>query len=72
MRNLGWYLLGVLILPLRQADSQQVIPSKHPLGCVRPLVDFNIMVQYQSHTPKTIAYMEEYLGGFHKMKDIFL
>jgi len=30
------------------------------------------MAQYQSHTPDTIAYMEENLDQFHRMKDIFL
>ena len=45
---------------------------KHALDCVRALVHFNMMGQYRSHTPETIAYMEEYLDGFHRMKDIFL
>ena len=30
------------------------------------------MAQYRSHTPDTIAYMEDYLDQFHRMKDIFL
>jgi len=30
------------------------------------------MAQYRSHTPDTIAYMEEYLDQFQRMKDIFL
>jgi len=72
MRNLGRCLLGVLAVALRQPDSRQVIPFKHALECVQALVDFNIMAQYRSHTPATIAYMEEYLYQFHRMKDIFL
>jgi len=36
------------------------------------LLDFNMMEQYQSHTRKTLACMEEYLDPFHRMKDIFL
>jgi len=71
MRNLGVWLLGVLAVSLCQPDSRQVIPFKHALYCVRILVDFNMMVQYRSHTPKTIAYMVEYLNRFHKIKDIF-
>jgi len=31
-----------------------------------------MMEQYRSHTPKTLACMEEYLDRFHRMKDIFL
>jgi len=30
------------------------------------------MAQYRSHTSDTIAYMEDYLDQFHKLKDIFL
>jgi len=72
MRNLGRCLLGVLAVALRQPDSTQVIPFKRALGCVRALVDFNMMAQYRSHTDETMAYMEDYLGRFHEMKDIFL
>jgi len=72
MRNLGRCLLGVLAVALRQPDRREVIPFKHALDCVRALVDFNMMAQYRSHTHETIAYMEEYLDRFHRMKDIFL
>jgi len=30
------------------------------------------MAEYLSHTSEMIAYMEEYLDRFHRMKDIFL
>jgi len=72
MRNLGRCVLGVLAVALRQPGSAQLIPFKHALGCVRALVDFNMMAQYRSHTAETITYMEDYLDTFHKIKDIFL
>jgi len=72
MRNLGRCILGVLALALHQPGGAQGIPFKRALRCVRALVDFNMMAQYRSHTPDTIAYMEEYLDQFHRMKDIFL
>ena len=72
MRNLGRCILGVLAVALRQPGGAQVIPFKRALGCVRALVDFNMMAQYRSHTSDTIAYMEDYLDQFHKLKDIFL
>ena len=59
-------------MALRQPDSTQVLLFKRALYCVRLLVNFNMMAQYQSHTPETLAYMEQYLNHFHKMKDIFL
>jgi len=30
-----------------------------------------MMAQYRSHTSDTIAYMEDYLDQFHRLKDIF-
>jgi len=55
MRNLGGCLLGVLAVALRQPDSPQVIPFNHALDCVRALVNFNMIAEYRSHTPETIA-----------------
>ena len=72
MRNLGRCLLGVLAVALRQPDCTQVIHFKYALVCVRQRVDFNVMAQYRSHTDETMAYIENYLGRFHHMKDIFL
>jgi len=66
----GRCILGVLPVALRQPGGAQAIPFKHALRCVRALVDFNMMAQYRSHTSDTIAYMEEYLDQFHRMKDI--
>ena len=71
-RNLGHCLLGVLAVILRQPDSTQAIPFKRALACVRALIDLNMMLQYRSHTPDTITYIEDYLDQFHLMKDIFL
>ena len=70
MRNLGRGILGVLAMALRQPGGAQAIPFKCALKSVRALVDFNMMAQYRSHTPDTIAYMEDYLDQFHRMKDI--
>jgi len=71
MSNLGRCILEVLAVALRQPGGAQAIPFKRALRCVRALIDFNIMAQYRSHTPDTIAYMEDYLDQFHRMKDIF-
>jgi len=72
MRNLGRCLLGVLAVALRQPDSTQVQPFRRALTCVRSPLDFTMMAQYQSHTPETISYMEEYATQFHETNDIFL
>jgi len=72
MRNLGRCVLGVLAVARCQPGSAQLIPFRRALGCVRALVDFNLMTQYRSHTAETSTYTEHYLDMFHKMKDIFL
>ena len=72
MRNPRRCLLGVLTVTLRQPDSRQVTPFKHALDYVRTLVNFNMMAQYRNNTPETIAYRQEYINRFHRMKDIFL
>ena len=72
MRNLGRCILGVLAVALRQPRGAQVIPFQRGLRYIRALVDFNMMAQYRSHTSATIAYMNDYLDQFHKLKDIIL
>jgi len=72
MLNLGHCILEVLAFALPQPGGEQAIPFKRALGCVRALVNFNMMAQYRSHNRDTIAYMEDYLDQFHRMKDIFL
>jgi len=61
MRNLGRCILRVLAVALRQLGGAQAIPFKRARGYVRALVNSNMMAQYRSHTPDTIAYMEDYL-----------
>jgi len=72
MRNLGLCVPAVLAVALRHPRRAQLIPFKHPLGCIRALVNFNVMAQYRGHTVESITYMEDYLDTFHTMKDIFL
>ena len=59
-------------MALHQPGRAHAIPFKPALRCVRPLVNLNIIAQYRSYTPHTIAYMEDYLDQVHRMKDIFL
>jgi len=69
----SWALCsGVLAVALPQQGGAQVIPFKRALGSVGALIDFNMIAQYRSHTPDTIAYREDYLDPFHRMKAIFL
>ena len=71
MRNLGRCILGVLASALRRPAPAQQVPFRNAMRCVRALVDFSLMAQYQSHTPETLGYMEQYLKDFHYHKDVF-
>ncbi|KAF8442651.1 hypothetical protein BGX38DRAFT_1075362, partial [Terfezia claveryi] len=41
------------------------------IRCVRYITDFCLMAQYQSHTPQTICYMNQYLRKFHDNLHVF-
>jgi hypothetical protein len=71
MRNLGRCILGVLASALRRPTPAQQGPFGDAIRCVRALVDFSLMAQYQSHTSETLGYMEQYLKDFHRYKDVF-
>jgi hypothetical protein len=71
MRNLGRCILGVLASSFRRPTPAQQSPFRDALRCVRALVDFSLMAQYQSHTEETLGYMEQYLKDFHRYKDVF-
>jgi hypothetical protein len=71
MRNLGRGILGVLASALRHPTPAQQDPFRNALLCVRALVDFSLLAQYQSHTPDTLGYMERYLRDFHHHKHVF-
>jgi len=69
LRHHGWYFLGVFAVVLRQLDCRPIIPFKQSLHSVRSLVDFNMIVQFQCHTPE-IAHMQDCFNQFHVTKDI--
>ena len=72
IRNLGWCLVRVLAIALCQPNSRHGIPFKHAVDSGRALVNFNTIAQYRSNIRETIAYMEESLVRYDRMKDIFL
>jgi hypothetical protein len=72
MRNLSWVVLGALGAALRNLGVDIRDDFEKVLICVRGLIDFHLMVQYESYTTSTLNYMECYLEEFHKHKDILL
>ena len=64
MHNLGRCVSGVLASALQNPDSSQSYDVTSALKCVSALIDFSLIVQYCSHTPDTLAYMQRYLQTF--------
>jgi hypothetical protein len=74
MRNLGRVILCAFAASLGPPPASQRSTGNWPkaLCCVRSLVDFHLMAQYQSHTPETLNFMDKYLTEFHQTKEVFL
>jgi len=78
MRNLLRVLLGVFTATLSQTTDADPIASRHnPLChkailCIRYIIDYILIAQYQVHTSGTIQSMKDYLEDFHKHKEVSL
>lgn len=72
MRNLVKVLLPALAASLRRPTAEQRPLFDKAIRCIRHLVDFTLMAQYRSHTMETLEFLERYLMGFHREKDVFL
>jgi len=71
-------ILGTFTVALQQTPNQphptgsQVQEFNTAIQCVRSMTDFYLMTQYDSHTDKTVSYMQKYLPEFHETKSVFL
>ena len=72
MRMFGRIVLAALAVALWRPSPSQRLVFNSALKCTRNLIDFHLMSQYHSHTAETIAYMDQYLAGFHEEKEVFL
>ena len=72
MRAFGRIVLAALAVALLKPSPSQRLMFNSALRCTRNLVDFHLMAQYQSHTAETLKYLDDYLKGFHKEKEILL
>ena len=78
MRNFGKMIVGTFTAALCR-NANQLHPAaaqsqefNKAIRCVRSITDFYLMTQYRSHKSETVSYMQKYLRGFHKTKDVFL
>ena len=78
LRHFVRVILDTFTVALRWTTNQpyptgsQVQEFNTAIQCVRSMTDFYLMTQYDSHTDKTVSYMQKYLGEFHETKGIFL
>jgi len=78
MRHFVRVILGTFTVALRRTTNQphptgsQVQEFNKAIQCVRSMSDFYLMTQYDSHTDKTVSYMQKYLREFHGRKGVFL
>jgi hypothetical protein len=72
MRTFSRIILVCLSVALDRPAAHERDSFKKALRCVSALVDFSLLVSYQSHDEETIGYLENYLHDFHDNKDIFL
>jgi len=71
MKWLGRVVVPVFVATLSTPSMSQRFPFTDALLCIKNLVFFHLMAQYQCHTEATIKYMEKCLEEFHHHKDIF-
>ncbi|KAG0632929.1 hypothetical protein HOY80DRAFT_854248, partial [Tuber brumale] len=71
MRNLVRVLLPCFAAALCRPSTGECLIFTKALTCVRSIIDFTLMAQYQSHTKETIQYLERYFKAFCDHKDVF-
>ena len=72
MKELIWYLLGVVTQPLQRGSPAHRPISNHAIECTRAVLEFYMYVRYKSHDDATLSYMEDTFRHFHTFKDVFL
>jgi hypothetical protein len=66
MIALGDVMVPVFVATLSKPWASQRIPFTAALLCIKNLVYFHLMAQYQYLTEATIEYMENYVEEFHR------
>jgi len=72
MKELSWYLLGVVTQSLRGGSPAQPPISDRAIECTPALLEFYMHARCKSHNDATFCYMEDALRRFHTFKDVFL
>jgi len=71
MKPLGPVIVPVFAATLLNPFASKRIPFIETMLCVKNIVYFHLMEQYQYHTEATIEYMANHMVEFHCHKDVF-
>jgi len=72
MKEMSRYLLGVVTQSLQGGSPAQCPIFNHAIECTQALLEFYMYARYKSHHDATLSYMEDALGHFQTLKDVFL
>jgi hypothetical protein len=72
MKEMSWYLLGVVTQSLQGGSPAQCPKFNRAIECTLALFEFYIYARYKSHDDATLSYMEDALHRVHTFKDVFL
>jgi hypothetical protein len=72
MKEMSWYLLGVVTQSLQGGSPAQRSIFHSAVDCPWAMLEFCMYAQYKSHNNATLSYMEDSLCHSHTFNDIFL
>ncbi|RPA74117.1 hypothetical protein BJ508DRAFT_313142 [Ascobolus immersus RN42] len=65
------HLLPALVIALDKPKAREANEFYDCLAACRYLVDFSLICTYRYHTSTSLGYMQKYLDGFHRHKNVF-
>jgi len=71
MKEMSWYLLGVVTQSLRGGSPTQRPIFNHAFECTQALSEFYMYARYKSHDDATLSYMGDPMRRFHTFNDVF-
>jgi len=71
MQNFGHIIYPVLAGALHDPLPRHRAVFQRALTCIRSLVYWSLVVEYQTHPTETLNYLADFLEEFHATKDVF-
>ncbi|KAI5777383.1 hypothetical protein EDC01DRAFT_635915 [Geopyxis carbonaria] len=71
MRNLSQIILIHFSAVLANPSPAQKSDFQEAIRCVRAMIQFHLMTEYESHMEMTIGYLQHYFAKFDRHKEVF-